>query len=1007
MRSKIIALGIVLVLLASGIGTVSAFSNSGDGDWKYYKEITVKENSGETLTNFQVLVELNPSNFPAKAKSDGSDLRFEDASGKELSYWIEDWNAGAKKPKIWIKVPNIPANGETTIKMHYGNPSASAVSDGGKVFEFFDDFSTDTSSKYTIENIFQEGGYLNWDSSKKRLKLTTSWYEGGTAGWNAFYYNERKFKKDISVESKITLLDGGIDMNDNGICFNIMSRYIPGGSHGQQRTGIMAGLETRNSDWRDSPESAVIKKSQDGILAHRGYSYSIGDTYKFRLNCFRSNSDFYINDDLVLSKESSEVLNNGYVGWLTYASNVAVDDFKVRKYTSPEPTLTFSAEHPIVKPKSATSYVYYEEDFETDPGYTSLSSEYAYWDSEQGNYYVKTFDNVAHKYWAYSPKFQTVDVNRDIIVELDMMCENLDWGTYPGVAFYYDNPDTIEGYVFKVEFHWDDPYGKNLGIADSYKHTHWANTQPKSNVWYHVKLKYHSSTQKADIYITEKSTGESFFIKENADFRIDPFCYLGIGYYNEPDYGNEWSPIRVDNIRIVAIGKPPALTPTPTSTPPAPSPTPVSQEHIKFIVTPLGDGKYNITYTEYAPFTVKILRYSDGKGIAGVSLYQLEPKEIIEASKEYLQQNAPNIIGTQLTERAITKILEEAGVYVFSGPFGVIIKVFSNLATAVDYLSYLTTPYIDLGAITDNEGKATLYLPNRAYTTTMDMSAFITQTQEPIDQTAPATQEQIAEQIASIILPTIQEELQPIARTDITLAIPTKITIDDKGVVTTETAEELKTYTEFRAINSKAVGNSRELTFWVEPREIPPATIGTGEGEEEKMMKAHVLSQDRSLFPHVVSLSHYFQNKGINCGYIDLIGHLADINEWVALNSPLESRWPSPEDDFTVVISSKEDKPKWKQTIKQFPQETVLQGSGWEVTKYTQTSADISGEHERFIFSIVVTDDEKREEAIKAFIENADQLGMPIEKEKEIPGFEVVFAIAGLLAVAYVLRRKK
>lgn len=117
------------------------FSNSGGGDWSYYKEITVKENSGKTLTDYQVFVELNPSNFPATAKSDGSDLRFEDASGKELSYWIDEWDAGAKKAKVWVKVPSIPANGETKIKMYYGNPSAGAVSDGDKVFEFFDDFS--------------------------------------------------------------------------------------------------------------------------------------------------------------------------------------------------------------------------------------------------------------------------------------------------------------------------------------------------------------------------------------------------------------------------------------------------------------------------------------------------------------------------------------------------------------------------------------------------------------------------------------------------------------------------------------------------------------------------------------------------------------------------------------------------------------------------------------------------------------------------------------------------
>jgi len=390
--------------------------------------------------------------------------------------------------------------------------------------------------------------------------------------------------------------------------------------------------------------------------------------------------------------------------------------------------------------------------------------------------------------------------------------------------------------------------------------------------------------------------------------------HLGDSYFNR----NEFIQLYVDWIFIHKYASieptltlsPEHQTPAPTVTPtitPTPAPTPISQEHIKFIVTPLGDGKYNITYTEYAPFTVKILRYSDGKGIAGVPLYQLEPKEIIEASKGYLQQNAPNIIGTQLTERAVTKILEEAGVYVFSGPFGIIIKVFSNLATAVDYLSYLTTPYIDLGAITDNEGKATLYLPNRAYTTTRDMSAFITQMDEPIDQTAPATPEQIAEQIASILLPTIQEELQPIAYKDITLAIPTKITIADEGVVTTETTEELKTYTKFRAINSKTVGNSRELIFLVEPKKIPPTTIGTGK-EEEKAMKAHVLSPERHLFPHVVSLSHYFQNNRVNCNYIDLIGYLADISSWEALNSPLESRWLSSEDDFTVVIYSKEDK---------------------------------------------------------------------------------------------------
>ena len=445
-------------------------------------------------------------------------------------------------------------------------------------------------------------------------------------------------------------------------------------------------------------------------------------------------------------------------------------------------------------------------------------------------------------------------------------------------------------------------------------------------------------------------------------------------------------------------------TPTPTSATPTPTPTPTSQEHIKFLVTPLEDGKYKITYTEYAPFTVNVVRYSDGKGVANVPIYQLKDKEFWQATEEYLQQNAASIIGTKLTEKAVNKILENKGIYVFSCSFGTTIGILSNIATVADYFSDVYTPYIDLGATTDSEGKATLYRPDRVYTTTMDMSAVITQLGEPIDQTAPAIQEQIAMQMASILLPTIQEELQPIAYKDITLAIPTKITIDDKGVITTETTDEIKTYTEYHAINSKTVGNSRELTFWVEPKVILPTTIGTG--KEEKMIKAHVLSQDFDYFPHAVSLSHYFQNKGVDCGYFDLLDYRAEINKWNELNNPLDSKWPAQRDDITVVISSTEDTPKWKRMVDQFPHVTFLQGNDWEIIKYTEASSDGSGEHQRIIYSILISDEEKREEAIQAFIENADQLTeIPTGEEKGIPGFEAIFAVAGILVVAYVLKR--
>lgn len=141
MRDKIIVFGLVLVfLLSATVCTASALSNSGGGEWSSYDEITIRENSGETLTDYQVLVEPSGGDFPTEAQSDGDDIRFTDSSGTELSYWIEEWNVGSREAKIWVKVPSIPANGETKITMDYGNPSAGAVSKGDATYKFFDDF---------------------------------------------------------------------------------------------------------------------------------------------------------------------------------------------------------------------------------------------------------------------------------------------------------------------------------------------------------------------------------------------------------------------------------------------------------------------------------------------------------------------------------------------------------------------------------------------------------------------------------------------------------------------------------------------------------------------------------------------------------------------------------------------------------------------------------------------------------------------------------------------------
>ncbi len=94
--------------------------------WNYRRPIYVQENSGNTLTDYQVKIVLNSSNFDfSKAKSDGSDVRFTDSDGLTLlDYWIESWDSVNQNAVIWVKIPQINANENKTIYIYYGNSSA-------------------------------------------------------------------------------------------------------------------------------------------------------------------------------------------------------------------------------------------------------------------------------------------------------------------------------------------------------------------------------------------------------------------------------------------------------------------------------------------------------------------------------------------------------------------------------------------------------------------------------------------------------------------------------------------------------------------------------------------------------------------------------------------------------------------------------------------------------------------------------------------------------------------
>ena len=130
-----------LLLLGAGHSDVSY------DDWSKYRTITINTAATDggagvtgTVTDFPVLVRLTSgdanmgANTLAEAKAGGADIRFTNEAGDAaLSYEIERWTEHGAD--IWVSVPSVAGNGNTTIRMYWGNEAATSESNGPAVFD--------------------------------------------------------------------------------------------------------------------------------------------------------------------------------------------------------------------------------------------------------------------------------------------------------------------------------------------------------------------------------------------------------------------------------------------------------------------------------------------------------------------------------------------------------------------------------------------------------------------------------------------------------------------------------------------------------------------------------------------------------------------------------------------------------------------------------------------------------------------------------------------------------
>ncbi len=323
MNNNGIKIFVFAALLISGFSVICtaapSLSNAVGGNWQFYRDITITEKSGSVLTDYQILLQLSGSYLPV-TRSDGADIRFTDSNDKELPYWIEDYTGGSAR--IWVKVPNIPANGQAKIKMYYGNPGAGAVSNGDNTFDFFDDASGTFKNKWI--DIDGNGSYsiiggkqaISLNSATTNIRTLNYQMSGPIAIDAALYATE-----------VITAIQYYQDSNPS-----TNERY-------------QARIDVREGGYE------YILKDGPFIGSFQDIFSSANTWISTRLTVDKNgNHQWYIGGRLAAYATDTSY-SNGYLVLNHHdTGSGAVANLRVRKYAFPEPMFALGAEQPVLTP---------------------------------------------------------------------------------------------------------------------------------------------------------------------------------------------------------------------------------------------------------------------------------------------------------------------------------------------------------------------------------------------------------------------------------------------------------------------------------------------------------------------------------------------------------------------------------------------------------------------------------------------------------------------------------
>lgn len=296
--------------------------------WNHRKAIVIS-NTGPGLTDYQMQITLDTATLITDGQmlSNCDDIRFTDSDGYLISHWLE-YGCNTSLTTIWVKIPNIPT-GTKTIYVYYGNPTAPNVSNADATFILFDDFTGTTIN--ALKWIAETGASI----VNSQLKLYGS-------------SNVAKITSVIDINFDNTIID--IDVNKMDTPSGTENIILYARSLPDRSRYIMMQNEFLN--WGPAGHNFYTAKNNGTFteIRHQGNYWATNTWYHFKMNILPSSFSTYLYnmagnliDSITDMAYNPSTMGNKLLILQDSAGNngtAYVDNIRIRKYASPEPTYT-------------------------------------------------------------------------------------------------------------------------------------------------------------------------------------------------------------------------------------------------------------------------------------------------------------------------------------------------------------------------------------------------------------------------------------------------------------------------------------------------------------------------------------------------------------------------------------------------------------------------------------------------------------------------------------------